>query len=162
LGLDHLLDLSTYELLTESQADQYIAILWKDIHALTVCHHSLLPVDTVTFIQDHMDKALKDPLGYFYLLIKLHKLPIAGRPVCSDCGSLPHALRRFVDATLQPIVQDQALYFKNLAELKTDLEDLALPANSSLFTYDAVAMYPSINTSLRQVWVFISSPTGSH
>jgi hypothetical protein len=52
-----------------------------------------------------------------------------------------------VDATLQPIVQDQALYFKNSAELKTDLEDLALPANASLFTYDAVAMYPSINTT---------------
>ena len=94
-----------------------------------------------------MDKALKDPLGYFYLLIKLHKLPIAGRPVCSDCGSLPHALGRFVDATLQPIVQDQALYFKNSAKLKTDLEDLALPANASLFTYDAGAMYPSINTT---------------
>jgi hypothetical protein len=91
-----------------------------------------------------MDKAMRDPLGYFYLLIKLHKLPIAGRPVCLDCSSLPHALGRYVDATLQPIVQDQALYFKNSAELKTDLEDLALPANASLFTYDAVAMYPSI------------------
>jgi hypothetical protein len=67
--------------------------------------------------------------------------------VCSDCGSLPHALGSFVDATLQPIVQDQALYFKNLAELKTDLEDLTLPANASLFTYNAVAMYPSINTT---------------
>jgi hypothetical protein len=81
------------------------------------------------------------------LLIKLHKLPIAGRPVCSDCGSLPHALGRYVDAALQPIVQDQALYFKNSAALKTELESLILPANASLFTYDAVAMYPSINTA---------------
>jgi len=48
---------------------------------------------------------------------------------------------------LQPIVQDQALYFKNLAELKTDLKDLALPANASLFTHDAVAMYSSNNTT---------------
>ena len=94
-----------------------------------------------------MDKALKDPLGYFYLLVKLHKLSIAGRIVCSDCRSLPHALGRFVDTTLQPLVQDQALYFKNSAELKTDLKDLALPANASLFTYDAVAMYPGINTT---------------
>ncbi len=50
-------------------------------------------------------------------------------------------------AALQPIVQDQALYFKNLAEMKTELESLTLPANASLFTYDAVAMYPSINTA---------------
>ena len=87
-----------------------------------------------------MKKACKDPLGYFYLLIKLHKLPIAGHPVCSDCGSLPHALRCYVGATLQPIVKDQALYFKNLAELKSDLEGLTLPHNDSLFTYNAVTM----------------------
>ncbi len=115
LGLDHLLDTSTYELLTESQADQDIDDLWKEIHAWTVCHHSSLPNDTVNFIQAHMDKATKDHLGYFYLLIKLHKLQIAGHPVCPDWGSLPHALGCYEDATLQPIVQDQALYFKNSA-----------------------------------------------
>jgi hypothetical protein len=63
------------------------------------------------------------------------------------CGSLPHAIGRYVNATLQPIVQDQALYFENSAKLKTDLKDLVLPANASLFMYDVVAMYPSINTT---------------
>ena len=90
---------------------------------------------------------MSETLGYFYLLIKLHKQPITGRPVCSDCGSLPHALGRYVDGELQPIVRDQALYFKNSVELKTELEALSLPNNASLFTYDAIAMYPSINTS---------------
>ncbi len=33
LGLDHLLDPSTYELLTEEQADQDTDVLWRDIHA---------------------------------------------------------------------------------------------------------------------------------
>ena len=147
LGLDHLLDPATYELLTESQAEQDIDDLRKEIYAWTVRHRSSLPDDTVNFIREHMDKSMADPLGYFYLTIKLHKLPIAGRPVCSDCGSLPHALGRYVDAELQPIVQDQALYFKNSAELKTELEGFTLPANASLFTYDAVAMYPNINTT---------------
>jgi hypothetical protein len=101
-----------------------------------------------------------DPLGYFYLLIKLHKLPISGRPVCSDCGSLPHALGRYVDEMLQPIVKDQALYFKNSVELKTDLEAISLPANASLFTYDAVAMYPSINTEdcMARLTEYLSKP----
>jgi hypothetical protein len=147
MGLDHLLDPATYELLTKSQAEQDVDELRKKIHAWTVRHRSSLPDDTVNFIREHMDKWMADPLGYFYLTIKLHKLPIAGRPVCSDCGSLPHALGRYVDAALQPIVQDQALYFKNSAALKTELESLILPANASLFTYDAVAMYPSINTA---------------
>ncbi len=52
-----------------------------------------------------------------------------------------------MDATLQPIVKDQVLYFKNSAELKSDLENLTLPPNASLFMYDAVAMYQSIDTT---------------
>jgi hypothetical protein len=146
LGLDHLLDASTYELLTEDKAKQEIDALWQDIYSWTVRHCSSLPDDTVHFIRDHLDKALEDPLGYFYLMIKLHKLPFSRRPVCSDCGSLPHALERYVDRELQPIVQDQALYFKNSVELKTDLEALTLPANASLFTYDAVAWPNSLTT----------------
>jgi len=100
LGLDHLLDPSAYELLTEEQANQDIDVLWRDIYTWTVRHCNSLPDNTVNFIRDHMDKAMEDPLGYFYLLIKLHKLPIAGRPVCSDCGSLPHGLGCYVDGEL--------------------------------------------------------------
>jgi hypothetical protein len=147
LGLDHLLDSSTYELLTEDQAEDNVITLKATIHAWTVCHRRSLSNDTVNFIREHLNKATKDPLGHFYLLIKLHKLPISGCPVCSDCGSLPNALGCWVDATLQPIVQDQALYFKNSAELKTDLDGITLPPNACLFMYDAVAMYSSINTA---------------
>jgi hypothetical protein len=35
----------------------------------------------------------------------------------------------------------------NSAKLKLDLKELDLSPNASLFTYDAVAMYPSINTA---------------
>jgi hypothetical protein len=159
LGLDHLLDQSSYELLTEDQADHDIHDLRSAMHAWTIHHHSSLPEDTVNFIREHMDKASKDPPGYFFLLIKLPKLSITRRPISFDCASLPHALRRYVDATLQPIVKDQALYFKNLAKLKSDLEELDLPPNASLFTYDAVAMYPRINTAdcLTQLSGYLSN-----
>ncbi len=65
-----------------------------------------------------------------------------------------------MDAQLQPIVKDQVLYFKNLAKHKGDFEDMTLPANTSLFTYDAVAMYPCINTAkiLDRQSGFLSSP----
>jgi hypothetical protein len=63
LGLDHLLDPSTYELLTKEQADHNIQDLRSAIHAWMVRHHRLLPDDTVNLIRKHMDKASKDPLG---------------------------------------------------------------------------------------------------
>ncbi len=160
LGLDHLLDPFTYVFLTNDQADQDIHDLGLAIHAWTVCHCCSLPNDSVHFIREHMGKASKDSFGYFYLLIKHHRLPIAGCPICSDCGSLPHALGRYVDVTLQPIVKDQALYFKNLADLISDLKNLDLPPNASLFTYDAMAMYPSIDTAdcLARCSEYLSDP----
>ncbi len=79
--------------------------------------------DETNFIQKPL-KANKEPHGYFYLLIKLHKEKILGCPVCSDCRSLPHALGHWVDEQLQPIVKDQALYFTNLFTLKGNLDGL--------------------------------------
>jgi hypothetical protein len=65
-----------------------------------------------------------------------------------------------VDALLQLVVKDQALYLKNSAELKGDLDEMTLPANASLFTYNVVAMYPSLNTAqcLERLSGFLLSP----
>jgi hypothetical protein len=118
-----------------------------EMYDWTVRNRKALTDDETNFIHHHLDQAERDPHGYFYLLIKLHKEEISGRPICSDCGSLPHALGHWVDAQLQLIVKDQALYFKNSAKLKGDLDGMTLPANASLFTYNTVAMYSSINTA---------------
>ncbi len=159
LGLEHL-NTSTYEMLTRAQAARDIQELQEEIYSWTICHHCSLSDNVVNFIRNHLDDTADDPLGYFYLLIKLHKTPISGRPVCSDWGSLPHALGQWVDKTLQPIVQDQALYFKNLAELKSEMEQLDLPANISLFTYDTIAMYPNINTAqcIKRLSNYLTDP----
>jgi hypothetical protein len=113
MGLDHLLDPLMYTLLTEEQAAEDIDKLQADIYSWTICHRQLLSDDAVNFIWNHLEDSAEDLLGYFYLLIKLHKQPISGRPVCLDCGSLPHALGCWVNKTLQPIMKDQALYLKN-------------------------------------------------
>jgi hypothetical protein len=122
LGLEHLLNILTYKILTEAQAARDIQELQEEIYSWTICHRCSLSDNVVNFIRKHLNDAADNPLGYFYLLIKLHRTPISGRPVCSNCGSLPHALGHWVDKTLQPIVQDQALYFKNSAELKSEME----------------------------------------
>ena len=132
LGLDHLLDPSTYTQLTEEQAAQDIDKLPAGIYLWTICHRRSLSDDAVSFIWKHLEESAEDPHGYFYLLIKFRKQPISGRPVSSDCGSLPHALGRWVDETLQPIVKEQALYLKNSTALKEELERMELPPNTSV------------------------------
>jgi hypothetical protein len=68
LGLDHLLDSSTYELLTEDQAKDDAVTLRSAIHAWTVRHCPSLSDDTVNFIREHLNKATKDSLGHFSYL----------------------------------------------------------------------------------------------
>ena len=83
--------------------------------------------------------------GYFYLTIKIHKTPVSTCPVCSNCASIVHPLGKWLDYALQPIVKEQHSYFKDSFELKQQLDDLNLPPNASLITFDAVSMYTNID-----------------
>ncbi|KAL7549859.1 hypothetical protein ACHAWF_013119 [Thalassiosira exigua] len=102
---------------------------------------------------------MNDPFGYFYLLYKLHKQPVSTRLVCSDCGSLPHALGQWVDKQLQPIAKAQATYFKKSFDLKKEVNSLTLPPNAS-FTYDVVSLYIKTDTELciDRLTTYLSDP----
>ena len=147
MGLTHLLDPTTYTILSETQAYSDTADLRQQIFAWTQKHNRTLGTNVVNYIRHHINSTLEDPFGYFYLLFKLHKTPTSSRPVCSDCASLPHALGKWVDTQLQPIVKQQATYFKNSFALKQQLDTLTLPPNACIFTYDAISMYTNINTT---------------
>ena len=94
------MDVTTYTMLTEQEASDAAKSLSKEIFDWTHRFRKSLPNDTIHYIRHQLEKAMKDPFGYFYLTIKLHKLPISTRPVCSDCLSLTHALGKWVD--IQP------------------------------------------------------------
>ena len=143
---DHLLDEKTYIIVPEEQALEDAWKLYDDIHAWVSTYSMELSDDAQKFIRRKLSETIKDPFGYFYLTIKLHKTPISTRPVCSDCASLPHALGQWVDEQLQPIVKGQSTYFKNSFDLKKELDGITLHANASIFTYDALSMYTNIDT----------------
>jgi len=144
--MQHLSDTSTYTIISEENALTKVSHLRREKFNWTRKFRDSITERVVHYIRYHLDKSNEDPFGYFYLLVKLHKTPISTRPVCSDCASLPHALGKWVDLQLQPIVQNQATYFKNSLALKTELDTLTLPPNARIFTYDAISMYTNINT----------------
>ncbi len=161
-GLKHLLDNSTYTLLSESTALKDCDILYRSIFQWTRKYRKDIGTDTTKYIQDKVEKARADPFGYFYLLAKLHKNPVSTRPVCSDCASLPHSIGKWVDRQLQPVVQRQPTYFKNSVELKALLESMErLPNNACLFTYDVISMYTNIDTAhcMDRLTTFLINPT---
>ena len=128
-GLKHLTNKTCYELMTEEQPREEILLLKQDIFQWTVDSRGEVDNEIVKCIRSAMDKAMKDPFTYFYVMPKIHKPgPICSktRGVSSDCDSLPHTLGQWVDETLQPIAQSQSLYFPNLIALKEEYAKLPL------------------------------------
>jgi hypothetical protein len=160
-GMSHLADTSTYEIISENTALADATSLRKEIFQWTRDYRENLTDEIVHYIRHHLDTTIKDPFGYFYLLIKLHKTPISTRPVCSDCASLPHALGKWVDTQLQPIVQRQKTYFKNSQALKHLLDNMHLPSNAKIFTYNAISMYTNIDTEdcIARISTYLLLPT---
>ena len=146
-GVRHICDESSYEIISEEQGAEDIAALESDIFDwLNVLNEGNVPKMHVKYIEKHLEKTRDNPYGYAYQLYKLHKPTIDTRLVVSDCGSLIHALGKWVNEMLQPIMLTQKTYFKNTPELMINLlrEIGPIPSNASIFTYDAIKMYPSI------------------
>jgi hypothetical protein len=144
---EHLLDIATYQLISEGEAKKAANKLYKTIYQW-MRKHSIcesLNLDRRTYIHQQILKATLYPFGYFYLTIKILKTPISTRPICSDLASLPHSLGQWVDLILQTMVTSQPTYFKDSFTLKCELNTLVISANASIFTYNAVSMYTNIN-----------------
>ncbi len=87
-----------------------------------------------------------DPYPHFDMTFKIHKTPLKTRPIVSVSGSLLHALGRWLDSQLQPLVRTLPSFVASSWELKNHLQALPpLPAHARLFTCDAVSMYTNID-----------------
>ena len=78
----------------------------------------------------------------FYLLPKVHKKCVPGRPVVSACGCATEGMSKIVDFLLQP-------YMLTIPSLIKDTEDfirrirniIDLPSDVLLVTFDVVSLY---------------------
>jgi hypothetical protein len=83
----------------------------------------------------------------FYLTMKIHRTPIANRPIVAIRGSITAGLGTWLVQQLQPICKKVLSYLKSSFELTDLLKDLPdLPDGARLFTADAVSMYTNIKT----------------
>jgi hypothetical protein len=113
---DHLSDESTYRRLSEQDAYAAIAAIAdvrSKIQKLLFDEQSAFSdKDLTLFLQRSLD--VESPFAEFYALIKIHKTPIATRPIVSQCGSILHGLGRWFDQQLQPLVRQLPCYIKVL------------------------------------------------
>ena len=81
----------------------------------------------------------------FYLLPKVHRKGVPGRPVVSACGSATEGLSEIVDFFLQPYLPDIPSFFKDTDDLIRRIRNITdLPSDVLLVTLDVVSLYPGI------------------
>lgn len=98
--------------------------------------------------QKGVGTALKDTrISQFYLIVKLHKNPVAGRPIVSSCESCTYAAAQWIDRELQPLMKQQRSYIQDSATLLHKLETTTFPPDITILTADVESLYPSITLS---------------
>ena len=105
-----------------------------------------------SFIDDTLTKDMADyaiptshKLARFYLLPKVHKPGVPGRPVISGCGSLTEKVSEIVDYLIKPYLPSVTSYLKDTQDFLQKVRRLGpIPQGSLLMTLDVVSLYPSI------------------
>ena len=145
---DHLSQEDTYQYLTPAEAVTYGDRIRTHLTDWLKRWKTIIPSNEKRFIKQALNDPDTDPISTFYLLMKVHKNPIATRPIVSCSGTLLHSLGVWVDDKLQRIVIRQRSYFKSSSELKKQIVTFDnININSmSLYTADAVSMYTNIDT----------------
>ena len=82
----------------------------------------------------------------FYLLPKVHKPNVPGRPIISGCGSPTDRLSAFVDFYLQPIVETLPSYIKDTNDFLRKIFAIPtpLPTGTILAMIDVKSLYTNI------------------
>ena len=84
-------------------------------------------------------------LARFYLLPKVHKVGVPGRPVVSCSGSLTEKVSEIVDHLIKPFLPTIPSYLKDTKDFLSKVRNMGpLPDNAILVSLDVVNLYPSI------------------
>jgi hypothetical protein len=115
-----------------------------------------LPLSELTYLKQASVKLKRvhQPYG----LAKLHKVPLAWRPIISCVGGELEAASKWLDYQLRKIANAVPTYLRDSQEVITSLREMgSLPPNARLFTADATAMYtniePAIGIAAVQRWL---------
>ena len=100
-----------------------------------------LPPSSLKFLRslDNTPRSL-DP-AKFYIIPKIHKSPMAGRPIAASHSYITRPISIFVDELVKP-----SIAMPTVLRDSGCLEAFELPANCLLVTADVSSLYPNIDT----------------
>lgn len=130
-----------YKLITTDPFPQLIT----DINQFVKTIHNQQLIDYTTFKFLHIDKPTRKPT--LYLLPKIHKPDVPGRPIISGCGGPTVRLSEYNDFYLKPLmnnidsyVKDSTDFLKRIFKLNNNIST----ENIILVTIDVKSLYTNI------------------
>ena len=155
-ALRQLNDKSTY---TTCEAPDFIA-LFDELELLLAKHGVLFTANNKKNLEDlHYTKLAeylmqlkghsKCKLGYFYMLMKVHKPKLAGRPIVSSIDTVTYFASKYLDRTLQPIYKRISSFIESSQALIAHLDRWKATSfpDCSLLCADIDSLYPNIPLS---------------
>ena len=143
---DHLLDESTYQCLSEEEANACINKARKAVEQFITDFVKQLSQEDKKYLERWLGQ-VEDPFAYFYITVKVHKTPWKMRPIVSLSGSLLYGLGKWADRQLQGICNQLPTFLKSSTQLKQQLAQLDVDLSKAyFFTSDAQSMYTNIDT----------------
>jgi hypothetical protein len=145
LCLDILLDADTYKIVTDppsvhTQLSSLADILKNKNISVTS--------NLAKYLLQGLHNGKTKSTAKFYILPKMHKIPIVGRPIVSNINYTSYHVSKWLHQSLEPLLKNFPSYLKDSKEVILDLEELQVPGYCILATADVTSLYPSIPTHL--------------
>jgi hypothetical protein len=142
---NHLLT-NNYQQLSSAEAQQRYNAVQNDLKNLITSNRDAISKPELTYFQRSFKQRHRLPI--FYGLPKVHKHPIALRPVVSSVNSFLSVFSNWLDFKMKELLPLVKSYTKNSFDVLQDLHRLQIPSNAVLFSADAKSMYTNIDTKI--------------
>ena len=143
--LKHLNDTKSYEKVMKDDWTLRRQKVIETREKLVNSYSSFLPPNPLKFLHSLDDSPRSVDPAKFYIIPKIHKSPIAGRPIAASHSYITRPISIFVDELVKPTIT-MSTVLRDSGELIQCLEKLVLPTNCLLVTADVSSLYPNIDT----------------
>jgi hypothetical protein len=145
---EHLQNGNAYRRLSPEDASSLVANTKNELKQLITEYANCLSKAEHIYFKRSYKVDHRIPL--FYLTMKVHKTPMASRPVMSCVGSFNEIFSKWLDYQMSRLLPLSKTYLRDSSQVLSKLKSLGqLPPNARLFTADAVSMYTKLTQHMQ-------------
>jgi hypothetical protein len=153
LCLDHLLDPDVYCPIDKNS--DFLRTAWQRLEDILRAHDVFYSNKRENNGQQRLSKLALSLLqlrhspelraaANFYILPKVHKSPIIGRPIAASINTVTYFASKYLDNLLQPVMKKLPGICFSSREVVKELHELTLPNDCFILCADVKNLYPSI------------------